>query len=366
MQLEAPLLLCACAYAVLPFVKSKRSHLGWTAFFAWLALYSLFVSPLAFEQYQQWNLLQAHFNSMSILDQPHWFALFFTQYVNAYSPRVLFFTGFPSYLQVLPQGVGELFWLEWPFWIFVVFGMSQQKYISRQVGCVLPMLLGIWFVTFPIAASLTMSPHEIRTYNVLPLPEILAGYGTVVAWEMLRHYRWKWFSVAHGVLAISVIVLMIFNWMFLSCFFSASLLQTNAAADQIPYNVGLRRVLTTAMQQVKPCDTVWLEPTNQTYIYYLFFMRYPPNLFQSTGREVDVFQNVYGSVGQVNFATPDSQQSTISLPAGCEGKPSHLFFITRTAQISSGWQQVIAVSNRAGVPIWQAYVRRTYSGWLDD
>ncbi|HEX3640793.1 MAG TPA: hypothetical protein VHV10_05845, partial [Ktedonobacteraceae bacterium] len=102
---------------------------------------------------------------------------------------------------------------------------------------------------------------------------------------------------------------------------------------------------------------VWLEKTNQTYIYYLFLTRYPSNLLPTTGRQENAFQDVFSSVGQVHFGTPDALQSAESLPAGCEGVPSQTFFITRKAQIEPGWQQVIAVRNRAGVPIWQALVK---------
>src|SRR5437588_5822521 len=176
----------------------------------------------------------------------------------------------------------------------------------------------------------------MRIYNCLPLPEILAGYGAVVAWEMLRRYRCKWFSAAQGILAISAIVFSIFNLLFLSFFFSPPLLQTDVTADQIPYNVGLKPVLTTVMQQVKPCDTVWLEPAtdrldNQTYMYYLFLTRYPPSRFQSSrAQEVDTQLDLYTSVGQMHFAIPGAQESLVSLPAGCKGKPSRTFFITRT------------------------------------
>jgi hypothetical protein len=295
---------------------------------------------------------------MSILTQSDWLAVFFTHYANAYDPGRLFFTGFGGGVGVLPQGVGQLFWLEWPLLLFAAVGMLQQRSLSRQVGFVILVLLTIWFATFPIASSLTtFGPHEIRTYNFVPLPEILAGYGAVVVWDILGHYRLKWFSVAQVTLETGMIIFLIFNWTFLSFFFSPPLLQTDATADQIPYNVGLRPVLTTVMLQVKPCDTIWLEPDNQTYIYFLFLTRYPPKIFQSIAQEVDAFQAIYTSVGQVHFGTPDTQQGTVPLPAGCEGKPSQTFFITRKAQIDPGWQQVIAVNNGAGVPIWQGLVK---------
>jgi 4-amino-4-deoxy-L-arabinose transferase-like glycosyltransferase len=356
MKVQGPLLLCTCALAVIPYIYSKRSYLRWTDVLIWLALYCLFVSPQAIVQFRDWNPIQQEFNNINIFHQPHWLLVFFTQYANAYNPGALFFSGFGGGVQVLPpQGVGELFWLEGPLWIFAVIGMSQQRHLSRQGGFVVPILLSIWFFTFPIASSLTTgSPHEIRTYNFLPLPEILAGYGAVVAWEMLSRYRWKWFSAAQGALVISASLLIIFNHLFLSFFFAPPLLQTDATAGQIPYNIGLRPVLTTIMQQAKPCDTVWLDATNQTYIYYLFIMRYPSNLFLSTGREGNAFQNNYGSVGQVYFGSPGSQ--TVSLPAGCEGKPSRTFCVTRTAQILPGWQQITAERNSAGVPIWQGLV----------
>jgi hypothetical protein len=214
-------------------------------------------------------------------------------------------------------------------------------------------------MTFPLASSLTTpSPHEIRTYNFLPLPEILASYGAVVAWDLVGRYRWLCLSVA-------MVVLVVFNWLFLSFFFAPPLLQTNATPEQIPYNIGLGSVLTVVMRQTKPCDTVWLEPGtaiigNQTYMYFLFLTRYPASKFQTTKHELGTqWYDLYTSVGQIHFAIPDMKGSTGSLPAGCHGKPSRTFLITRTMQIGPGWQQVFAVRNHAGVPIWQALVKRT-------
>ncbi len=363
LKLEAPLLLCACALAVLPFVREKLSHLGWADFFIWLALYCLFISPLAIAQLQDWNHIQRRFNHISVFKQPYWLLQSFLQYESHYSPDLLFFEGFRGGLAVHPQGVGELFWLEGLLFCFAVLGILYKRHISGQVGFVIPTLLFIWFVTFPVASSLTTGglPHEVRTYNVLPLPEILAGYGAVVAWEILGRYRWKWLSAAQVALAISAIVFSIFNLMFLSFFFGPPLLQTDATAEQIPYNVGLREVLTKVMQRVRPCDTVWLElgndaNDNQPYMYFLFLTRYPLKKFQSTAHEVDAPWNMYSSIGQVHFGIPDPEQNTVSLPAGCKGKPSRTFFIRRIV-LRPGWREVVAVRNRAGVPIWQALVK---------
>jgi 4-amino-4-deoxy-L-arabinose transferase-like glycosyltransferase len=358
MKLEAPLLLCACAFAVIPCMRNNLSRLGWTDFLIWLALYGLLVSPLAITQLQGWYQIQTRFNHLTIINQPNWLILFFFEYIAAYSLYLLSFAGFGGSVAVYPQGVGNLFWLEGVLFIFALIGILKNRYCSRQVGFSMRILLVVWLMTFPIASSLTIhSPHDVRTYNFLPLPEILAGYGAVVAWDIVGRYRWLWFSVG-------MVVLLLFNWVFLSFYFSAPLLQTDVTADQFPYNVGLKPVLTTVMQQVKPCDTVWLEPAtdrldNQTYMYYLFLMRYPPSRFQSSrAQEVDTQLDLYTSVGQVHFAIPGAQESLVSLPAGCKGKPSRTFFITRTALAGPEWQQIVAVRNHAGVAIWQGLVKR--------
>ena len=186
MKLEAPFLLFACAIASIPSIRNKLSCLRWTDLFIWLALYCLFVSPLAIAQLQDWNHIQKRFSIISVFNLKNPFIILFIQHIYAYSLYLLFFLGYRGGVSVRPQGVGELFWLEGLLFIFAFIEFLQNRRISCQIGFALPIVLAIWLMTFPLASSLTApSPHEIRTYNFLPLPEILAGYGAVVAWDLV-------------------------------------------------------------------------------------------------------------------------------------------------------------------------------------
>src|SRR5262249_33075255 len=139
-----------------------------------------------------------------VFDQSHWPLVFFVQYVKHYNPVNFFLSGFPGGLSVHPSGIGELFWLEGLFWIFAALGLWQLRYVARKVGFSVPILVVIWFVTFPIGSSMTTLdvPHEIRSYNFLPLPELLAGYGALITWEEISRVRLRWLSPRATAMAV--------------------------------------------------------------------------------------------------------------------------------------------------------------------
>ena len=359
LKLEAPLLLGACLVAFLPYFWRNRTRFGWLCLCEWLALYAILVFPLALSLLLHWHAIQSRYDSMSVFNQKHWIIVFLTQYANHFNPGALFFDGFKGGLAIHPAGVGELFWLEWPLWIVATIGLSKLQSTLKRLGFNLHLLIIIWFVTFPIASSLTTLdvPHELRSLNFLPLPELLAAYGAVVLWQALSRYRWKWFSAAQGAMAGALVILMLFNVLFLRTYFAPPLLNTNATADQIPYNVGLRDVLNNVMPQVGPCDIVWLEPDNQTYIYYLFLTKYPASTFQRTSHEVDQPLALFNAVGQVHFGIPDATNNNLLRSGSCKVKPSRTFFIARNAQIGPGWREIFTIKNGAGISIWRVLVR---------
>lgn len=351
MKVQAPLLMGACALAAAPLLWRH-----WRLTLGWLALYLALISPLVVMQLLHWDLIQFRFTGMALVGKPGWIAQFFRQYADHYNWGALFFSGYKGGSAVRPENIGELFWLEGPLWIGAVIGLAQRQY--RRLAYALPLLVAIWFFTFPISSSLTTDdpPHEVRTYCFVPLPELLAGYGAVVAWRQLSCYRWRRLTAAHVVATGGTAVFALFAAIYLPYFFPRPLQETDQSGYFEPYTVGLRPVLEKVTEAAQPCDVIWLESTNQTYIYYLFMTRFPPARFQQANV---VWADVNGwlqvpAFEQVHFGVPFIDKHIIHQPPTCQGKPYTVYFMTHTKYTGPDWQPFFATTNGVGAPIWRA------------
>jgi 4-amino-4-deoxy-L-arabinose transferase-like glycosyltransferase len=354
LKVEAPLLIVACIIASLPFIWRKRSRLVSLSLIWWLLTYAVCITPLFVAQLLNWKNAQVRYQMMSIFNQKSWLLLFLEQYSKHYNPSNLFFDGFPGGLSVHPFAIGELFWLEGLLWIFALIGLWQARHVSRKVAFSVPILIALWFVAFPIASSLTTMdiPHEIRSYNFLPLPELLAGYGAIIAWEEFSRIRFKWLppkALALTITGIAIIILALFTRAFLRGYF----IPLPSSASQFPYNTGLQPVLTQVMPKVQSCDVVWIDDDNQPYIYYLFYTQYDPNKIQPIARQIDKTGSGFGVIGQVHFGSPVRLQAPVT--STCSGKPSHVYWITRTQHVGSVWKVQATYKTENGVTLWRGF-----------
>lgn len=354
LKLQGPLLLGICLLAAARILWKHR----WLAL-GWLVLYGLVVAPVALDQLLRWEQTQTRYAQLTILSTPGWPFYFLLQYKDHYNPLALFFKGYIGGEAVRPDGIGELFWLEGFFWLIALLALWQRRGAwQKSLGFRLPLLLVLWFLTFPIASSLTSEdvPHRIRSYNFLPLPELLAGYGLAILLPALLKYRPVW--VGRAMLGLFAAIFLLFNFIFLSAFFSAPLLETATPPSQMPYNLGLKSVLDKVTQRATACDQIWLEPApQQTYIYYLFLTRYPPAQYQQAN--VVKNTNPYGfldipRIEQVYFGFP---QSDAAQTPACQGQSAHTYFLTRHDPPGPDWQEIARIKNKAGQPVWRALIR---------
>src|SRR5450432_145570 len=176
MKLQAPLLLLTCLLAAGSlFVRHRRLTVGW------LAMYTVCASPLIITLLLQSSDLQNRFNYVGAFNNTNWPVQAARLYTDHYDIGRLIFTGFGGGVSIHPPlTVGELFWLEAPLCIAAFIGLSRRR-VSRRVAFNLTVLAVVWFLTYPISDSLTVGdaspgitagePHELRSYNFLPLPE---------------------------------------------------------------------------------------------------------------------------------------------------------------------------------------------------
>ncbi len=350
MKLQAPLLIGTCVIAGL-FVWWRNWRIG----LVWLALIALLVSPYALFQITHWELSQFRFNDISVFRLPDWPQVWWTNYRAHYDLQAWFVDGLQEGVAVHPAGIGELFWLEAPLMLIAGLGLLERRFWQRS-QLIVPVLIIIWLLTFPMAASFTNHgiPHEIRTYNLLPLPELLSGYGLALIWEWGAGTRWR------RVLSVvfidaTVFSFFVFNVLFLRYFFGPPLLHENPQGQEVYENIGLRPALEKVQASAQVCDIIWVERLNQTYMYYLFLTRTPPEQFQqaSTERNTDLYLNIRW-MNNLRFGSPDFDQIDAPPITGCEGQPSHTYFVTRRPSLPEGWQDLIVVRNDAGSVLWRA------------
>jgi 4-amino-4-deoxy-L-arabinose transferase-like glycosyltransferase len=359
-KVNAPVLALICFVAGAGLLWRYKNLL-----FCWIGAVLLTASPVILEQLLNWNKLQGHFNGISIFGEkdPWWLALP-RNYTSYYNPSALFFDGFKEGVTVHSFGIGELLWLELLLWLVAFVGLIRHWQPNKTRLNPSWLLLG-WFFTFPLAASTgVIFPHEIRSLNFLPLPELLAGYGALLVWQ---HLRTVWRGVLRVALALLAVGLLVLNaGVFLVNFFPDRSQVIDVAKNGLPpANLGFDQMARAAAERLQPCDTLWIENFNQSYIYYLFDTRYPPRRYQQDNKLVtiknpnDIWQTVQ-RFGQVYVGTPSAKnyRATPETLSNCPNPTGgKVYWITRESPNKWGdtgleWNGLEAFKDAAGRPVW--------------
>jgi hypothetical protein len=354
LKLQTPLLIGACLLGLLAAgPRGDRRGLG-APVAAFLATFAVLVAPLLVSQLRNWDSVQARFAGLSIFEGPHPLAQFMSNYAEHFNPGPLFFRGLDDALGVLPPGFGELFWLEWPLVCVGAVALATAARERPSAGLSVAALAFAWALTFPIASSLTNTSgaaHEIRAYNVLPLPELLAGAGAVAAWDTLKRIGPGLGSPAPLAAAGAGVALIVFTVLFVAGYFAPTA-RTSDPVGPDPYNVGLRDALAFAGGRAGDCDTVYLEPDNQAYVSYLFLTRFPPREFQAARQPALAPLAVFESAGRARFSVPAPDAPAEGRPRACATSPSTNFFVTRTPPGDPAWSRLATLPDDAGHPAW--------------
>ncbi len=357
MKMEAPLLIGACVLAS-AFVWWRNWRVG----IVWLLLIALFISPYAIDIVTHWQITQGRFDAISVFRESNWMEVWWANYRAHYDLQAWFIDGLKDGVAVHPIGIGELFWLEAPLMLIAVLGLLRRRFWQRS-QLMIPVLVIIWLLTFPLAASLTNQgiPHEIRTYNLLPLPELLAGYGLALIWEWGTAAQWRQ-AVTYVLIGITFFVFGLFNISFLTTFFAPSLWHIDPPGQEVYDNIGLRPVLEKVHATAQRCDIIWVDRMVEPYIYYLFLTRTPPEQFQNarTEKNPDLWLNIKW-MNNVRFGAPDFDQIDAPPIPNCDGQPSQTYFVTRRPTLTEGWQDFFASHNDAGNILWRAMVQASPS-----
>jgi hypothetical protein len=354
LRLQAPLLFGLCLASAGAILKARPRLVV-----VWMALFVLFASPQVVDHLAHWDRNQLQLRHNNLLGRTDWLVTLVGNYADYFNPRRLFFTGLEGMIDDHP-GIGNLCWAEAPLWVAAAYGFSRG-FQPVRLGFSARFLLIAWFITYPLAATFTVTgiPSENRTVGFLPCPELVAGYGAAVVLAALFRPRFPWSSAVRILVATAglLVAVWFYEVRFIRWFFVTPYLETARDRGEIPVSLGLRAILEEANRRAGSCDVVYVDGI--PWVSYLFMARYPPERFQ---KDQKVQENVppdefldIAAFGNVRMSSPDGWPLRAPKPPPPCATPHKELFATRNFSLGSEWHKVHSIDNAAGMPVWELY-----------
>jgi len=196
-------------------------------------------------------------------------------YLSHFDPNWLFVEGDND--RHHPPDMGIMYLLDLPFLLigiyFFIFGNFGKKIKSVVVS---------WLFLAPVPASVTFDvPHAVRTMNMLPMLLILAAIGYIAFFQLLLKKQ----NARHKDQIVRIIVICVFVfcaiWNF-AYYLNQYFVQLNYF-DAPDWQYGYQQ----AIGQIEKIQGNYKKvvvsnktPMDQSYIFFLFYLEYPPQQYQ--------------------------------------------------------------------------------------
>lgn len=188
--------------------------------------------------------------------------------------------------------LGLMYVWEFPFLVLGIIFLLKEQNIKTKL------LLGFWLLIAFIAPSLTTgAPHAMRAFNVLPLPQIFTALGMAGAISFVKASKIKGFLNVSYVFMIAILIY------FLTIFYKEyfySFPKNQSSSFQYSLMNSIKFVLNNEKSYDK---VVFSNKDNlyQSYMFYLFYSKYDPFLYQGQGGSVSGGYNETHSFGRLEF-----------------------------------------------------------------
>lgn len=196
-------------------------------------------------------------------------SIFTTQYLSHFNPRWLFANSGDESFKA--PNVGLLYYWEFPFLLIGLLVLFKTKFSSKTKA-----LIASWTLFSFIAPAITTgAPHAMRSYNVLPVPEILTGLGILKMSEF--------FPKKIAISLLGIVVISQLFYFFNQYFFVFPKTQSSsfrfAFSKAVPF-------VSKHQKEYKKIIVSNKRYLNQSYIFFLFYTHYNAKLYQEEGGTV--------------------------------------------------------------------------------
>lgn len=164
------------------------------------------------------------------------------------------------------------------------------------------LLLMSWFLIAPIPASITSGvPHSIRTLNFLPTFQIFTAIGIITAFAAISSIRYKISNIQIKYPIVLLIVLFfIFNFIY---YLNQYFVQQNYFHSE-HWQYGYKQALDVVRETENKYKKIVVSNQphmDQSYMFFLFYLKYPPNLYQQEAKTASGGFNEIHRFGKYEF-----------------------------------------------------------------
>lgn len=214
-------------------------------------------------------------------------------YISHFDLNWLFITGDISRHHA--PGMGLLYLFEFPFILLGIyklfFGPSVDGFDKKTKFLILS-----WFLISPIPASITTGvPHAVRTLNFLPTWQIFAALGILSTFIFINKYKnIKWFF--YFVFGL----MFIFNFSYYLNQYFVQQNYYNSQDWQYGYKQAVHEVdkIQEKYTKIVVSDN---QPMDKSYMFFLFYLKYPPQDYQKIGEHGSGGYAAHHSFGKYAF-----------------------------------------------------------------
>jgi 4-amino-4-deoxy-L-arabinose transferase-like glycosyltransferase len=196
------------------------------------------------------------------------------QYLSHWNPNWLFITG--DIARHHPPGMGILYLWQLPILLIGCYALYRGKHIPNSTKW----MVTAWILLSPIPASVTSGvPHAVRALMLVPAYALLTGLGAVYLWGVLARYQ-PWIRLGSLVMICFVVA---FSFAY---YLNQYFVQLNyfTARD---WQYGYAQIVQEVASREANYDRIIVsnrEPLDQSYMFFLFYLKYPPMLYQGANK----------------------------------------------------------------------------------
>ncbi|HRN69577.1 MAG TPA: hypothetical protein PLS49_00175 [Candidatus Woesebacteria bacterium] len=264
--------------------------------------------------------------------------LIFSGYLAHYDLKWLFVTG-DAQRHHAPF-MGLLYLWELPFLLIGIytaaFSPLAKQYRKSQF------VLFSWFLIAPIPAAITNDvPHAVRTLNFLPTFQIFTAIGLLTFYvfvqKIVRLTVWKKISV----LALTGLVVVV-SGLNIAYYLNQYFVQQNYFYSEY-WQYGYKEAVSYAANNYEKYERIIVSsevPLDQSYIFFLYYLQFPPHEYQTTQGENHSFGKF--EFRPIEWKTDSTLSNTLFI--GAPGEFPEVVPADHTIQYLNGEEAIKIVS----------------------